>query len=72
MPQNVNRVEWISCKGSMLQELELIPATMKFGSKPKYIIFVKGKYFNTVDGLNYPVLTEELKKSYEEMDKEEL
>ena len=71
MPQNQNRVDWISAPGNLLSQMELIPSEMKFGSKPKYIIFVKGKLFKAVDGLNYPILMDEIKKSYDVIDKED-
>ena len=68
MPQNQNRVDWISTSGDLLKQLELIPNDVKFGSKPKYIIFIRGKYFKIIDGLNYPVLMSEIKKSYNVID----
>lgn len=70
MPANINRVDWICCNCDYLTDY--IPSKMTFGSKPIYLIFVRGKFLSAVDGLNYPKLLVEIKKSYEEIDKEEL
>ena len=68
MPVNINRVDWICCNCEFVKDL--IPNKLTFGSKPIYIIFVRGKFFSVVEGLDYPKLLIEIKKSYEEIDKE--
>ena len=68
-PANANKVDWISVPYEYISDI--IPKEkdekgqpIKFGSKPKYFIFVKGQFFSFVDGIDYPKLRVEINKSY--------
>ena len=65
-PINIGRVDWLNCKNEFVADL--IPPKIEFGAKPKYFIFIKGTMFSWIDGINFPHLMEELKKSYEKID----
>ena len=67
-PMNTGRVDWLNAKKELA--IDLIPPKTTFGSKPKYFIFVKGELFATIDGINFPLLMEELKKSYDKFDEQ--
>ena len=64
-PANANKVDWISISYEYISDI--IPKDekgqpMKFGSKPKYFIFVKGQFFSFVNG--NPKLRDEINQSY--------
>ena len=66
-PANANKVDWISFPYEFISDI--IPKDekgqpMKFGSKPKYFIFVKGQFFSFVNGIDYPKLRDEINQSY--------
>ena len=66
-PTNANKVDWISIPYEFISDI--IPKDekgqpMKFGSKPKYFIFVKGQFFSFVNGIDYPKLRDEINQSY--------
>ena len=66
-PANANKVDWISIPYEFISDI--IPKDekgqpMKFGSKPKYFIFVKGQFFSFVNGIDYPKLRDEINQSY--------
>ena len=66
-PANANKVDWISIPYEFISDI--IPKDekgqpMKFGSKPKYLIFVKGQFFSFVNGIDYPKLRDEINQSY--------
>ena len=66
-PANTNKVDWISIPYEFISDI--IPKDekgqpMKFGSKPKYFIFVKGQFFSFVNGIDYPKLRDEINQSY--------
>ena len=67
-PINTGRVDWLNAKKELASDL--IPPKIEFGAKPKYFIFVKGQVFSTIDGIDFPKLMEELKKSYDKIDEQ--
>jgi hypothetical protein len=68
-PMNTGRVDFLNCKKDFV--LDIIPPKIEFGAKPKYFIFVRGQVFSWIDGINFPRLMDELKKSYEKIDEQE-
>ena len=65
-PINTGRVDWLNAKKELASDL--IPPKIEFGAKPKYFIFVKGQLFSTIDGIDFPKLMDELKRSYDKID----
>ena len=66
-PANANKVDWVSIPCEFIADI--IPKDekgqpIKFGSKPKYFIFVKGQFFSFVNGIDYPKLRDEINQSY--------
>ena len=67
-PLTTGRVDWLNAKKELASDL--IPPKIEFVAKPKYFIFVKGQVFSTIDGIDFPKLMEELKKSYDKIDEQ--
>ena len=66
-PANANKVDWLSIPYDQVADIVPKDKDAKgapIGSKPKYFIFVKGEYFATVNGIDLPLLKEEINKSY--------
>ena len=68
-PINTGRVDFLNCKKEFV--LDLIPPKIEFGAKPKYFIFIRGQVSSWIDGINFPRLMDELKKSYDKIDEQE-
>ena len=60
-PANANKVDWVSIPFDVISDI--VPKTT-MGSKTKYYVFVKGEMFSAIDGIDLPLLKEEIIKAY--------
>ena len=66
-PANANKVDWLSIPFDQIADIVPKDKDAKgpgIGSKPKYFIFVKGEFFAAINGIDLPLLREEINKSY--------
>jgi len=66
-PANANKVDWLSIPYDQIADIVPKDKDAKgpgIGSKPKYFIFVKGEFFAAINGIDLPLLREEINKSY--------
>ena len=62
-PANANKLDFLSIPCDQIEDI--VPKECVFGSKPKYFIFVKGELYSSIEGINYPKMTDEINKSYQ-------